>query len=106
MLSGARTCFLLLSAEPRRSGQLSPITVTVTLAQLTELQSRVLGDWMKEGEESTKAHICVAHGHRQQYGEGQGRVRAGAGWRWAKGGKMRDICNNVSNKKSKNKTIE
>ena len=29
------------------------------------------GAWGKEGEGSPKAHIFMAHGHRQQWGDGQ-----------------------------------
>ena len=43
---------------------------------------------MKEGEGISQEHICTAHGHRQQCGDGQGGGGMGAGRRGTKGEKM------------------
>lgn len=46
-----------------------------------------------------KEYIFIAHGSRQQCGEGQGGV-VGAGWRWAKSEKVEDIYNGVNSKEN------
>ena len=57
-----------------------------TLNRLTDLTGEGYGEkWKTLAEE----HICIAHGHRQQCGEG--------GW-----GEVGDICNSVNNDKLKN----
>ena len=58
---------------PQRPLRLQYHTVTTALA--TTLQSK---------EKPANEHICIAHGHRQQCGEGWGEVE-GAGWRGEKG---------------------
>lgn len=41
-------------------------------------------DLRGDGNGRTNMHVCIAHGHKQQCGEGQG---GGAGWNGAKMGK-------------------
>lgn len=31
------------------------------------------GDWKKKVKKMAEEHICILHGHRQQFGKGQGR---------------------------------
>lgn len=47
----------------------------------------------------THIHICMAHGHRQECGEG---LRWGRGGRRGQGG-MRDSCNTVNNKENEHR---
>ena len=69
--------------------------------ELTD-QSQSGGVWggPEEISHRTYMRICIVHGHRQQFGEGQvGGTRAG--WKRAKRGKIRDICNSGNNRKRK-----
>ena len=68
-----------------------------TRNRLTDLTGEE-GGWCRKRLTKGHAHICIALGHRQQCGEGQG--GEGGGWvERGRAGKIEDICDNVNNKK-------
>ena len=53
-----------------------------------------------------KEHICIIYKHSQQSGDGQREGGLGAGWKWAKWGKMGTyiiVSIKIQNKKDKQK---
>ena len=54
-----------------------------------------------------KAHIYITHRHRRQWGDSLRENRARAGWRWAKGEKMRTsvIVSTIKSKVKKRNTL-
>ena len=64
----------------------------------TDLKRGVGWGWgLEEISLRTYKHLCIAHSHRQQCGEGRGGM--GAEWKGAKLREIGDICNSVNNTK-------
>ena len=62
-------------------------------------------DRMRESEEISQEDVRMAHGHRQQCGEGQREGWVGSGWRGAEEAKMEDIVIVSTIKKKEKKKI-
>ena len=69
-----------------------------TWSRLTALRWEGVGR-LEEISQRTYIYTCIAHGHRQQHGDGWGQ-RVGAGWRGAEGRTMGNIFIGVNNKNS------